>query len=77
MKADKNRQKVEELYLKSIHSQRQEMAQLKREERRRAEKQRIENEEDAEKLRKWEEKEYRRELKKKAPKMKQLKVKAM
>lgn len=77
LKADKNRQRVEEAYLKSIHSQRQEMAQLKREERKRAEKERIEKEDDVEKLRKWEEKEYKREMKRKAPKMKQLKVKAM
>lgn len=77
MKSDKNRQKVEEIFLKATHAQRQEAAQLKREERRRAEKEKILNEEDPDKQRKWEEREHRRELKRKTPKMKQLKVKAM
>ncbi|RWS25017.1 coiled-coil domain-containing protein 47-like protein, partial [Leptotrombidium deliense] len=77
IKSDKNRQKVEEIFLKATHSQRQEAAQAKREERRRAEKERILNEEDPDKQRKWEEREHRRELKRKAPKMKQLKVKAL
>jgi len=76
-KSEKDRQKVEETFLKATHAQRQEAAQLKREERKRAEKERILNEEDPEKQRKWEEREYRREMKKKVPKMKQLKVKAM
>lgn len=76
-KSDKNRQKVEETFLKATHAQRQEAAQLKREERRRAEKEKILNEDDPEKQRKWEEREYRREMKKKTPKMKQVKVKAM
>jgi len=35
------------------------------------------NEEDPDKQRKWEEREHRRELKKRAPKMKQLKVKTL
>ncbi|RWS04773.1 coiled-coil domain-containing protein 47-like protein [Dinothrombium tinctorium] len=77
LKSDKNRQRVEEIFLKATHAQRQEAAQAKREERRRAEKERILNEEDPEKQRKWEEREHRREMKKKAPKMKQLKVKAL
>jgi len=77
LKAERNRQRVEEIFLKTTHAQRQEVAQMKREERKRAEKEKILNEEDPDKQRKWEEKEYRRELKKKAPKMKQLKVKAM
>lgn len=77
LKAEKNRQKVEELFLKTTHAQRQEIAQMKREEKKRAEKERMLLEEDPEKLKKWEEKEYKKELKKKAPKMKQLKVKAM
>ncbi len=77
LKAERNRQRVEEMFLKTTHAQRQEVAQMKREERKRAEKEKILNEEDPDKQRKWEEKEYRRELKKKAPKMKQLKVKAM
>lgn len=76
-KSEKNRQKVEESFLKATHAQRQEAAQLKREERRRAEKERILNEDDPEKQRKWEEREYRKDLKRKAPRMKQMKVKAM
>lgn len=76
-KSEKNRQKVEETFLKATHAQRQEAAQLKREERRRAEKERMLAEDDPEKQRKWEEREHRREMKKKVPKMKQLKVKAM
>ncbi|CAG2103773.1 unnamed protein product [Medioppia subpectinata] len=77
MKAERNRRRVEELFLKTTHVQRQEVAQLKREERRRAEKEKMLNDSDPEKQRKWEEKEYKRELKRKTPKMKQLKVKAM
>ena len=76
-KSEKNRQKVEKLFLQSTHFQRQELAQLKREERRRQEKERMLQEMDPDKQRKWEEKEYKRELKRKTPKMKQLKVKAM
>lgn len=76
-KAEKNRQKVEEAFLKATHVQRQEAAQMKREERRRAEKERMLAEEDPEKQRKWEEREYRKEMKRKTPKMKQMKVKAM
>ena len=77
MKAERNRQKVEEEYLKMTHQQRQELAQLKKDEKRRLEKEKMLNESDPEKQRKWEEKEYKRELKRKTPKMKQLKVKAM
>lgn len=77
MKAEKNRQRVEEAFLKTTHAQRQEAAQQRREEKRRAEKERMMNEEDPEKQRKWEEREHRRELKKRAPKMKQLKVKTL
>lgn len=76
-KSEKNRQKVEESMLKATHAQRQEAAQLKREERRRAEKEKILNEDDPEKQRKWEEREYRKQIKRKAPRMKQMKVKAM
>ncbi|KAF7489484.1 Coiled-coil domain-containing protein 47 [Sarcoptes scabiei] len=77
LKSDRNRQKVEKMFLQSTHQQRQEAAQIKREERRRAEKEKMLQEIDPEKQRKWEEKEYKKELKKKIPKMKQLKVKAM
>lgn len=76
-KSEKNRQRVEEIFLKATHAQRQEQAQVKREERRRAEKEKILNEQDPEKQRRWEEKEHKRDMKRKTPKMKQLKVKAM
>lgn len=54
MKADKNRARVEERFLKAAHAQRQEAAQARRDERRRAEKERIMNEGDPEKQRKLE-----------------------
>ncbi|CAJ0924867.1 unnamed protein product [Ranitomeya imitator] len=79
-KADKNRARVEENFLKLTHVQRQEAAQTRREEKKRAEKERIMNEEDPEKQRRLEEAAQRREQKKmekKQMKMKQIKVKAM
>ncbi|XP_076650586.1 PAT complex subunit CCDC47-like isoform X2 [Halictus rubicundus] len=76
-KADKNRFRVEEAFLKTTHAARAEAAAQRREERRRAEKERILQEEDPDKQRKWEEKEQRRLAKKRAPRMKQLKVKAL
>nr|KAF6308816.1 coiled-coil domain containing 47 [Pipistrellus kuhlii] len=79
-KADKNRARVEEKFLKLTHVQRQEAAQSRREEKKRAEKERIMNEEDPEKQRRLEEAALRREqkkLEKKQMKMKQIKVKAM
>lgn len=53
-KADKNRARVEENFLKLTHVQRQEAAQSRREEKKRAEKERIMNEEDPEKQRRLE-----------------------
>ena len=53
-KAEKKRQKAEELFLKASHSQRQEAAQLRREEKARADKERLMNEEDPDKARKLE-----------------------
>ncbi|XP_034177939.1 PAT complex subunit CCDC47-like [Osmia lignaria lignaria] len=76
-KTDKNRLRVEEAFLKTTHAARAEAAAQRREERRRAEKERILQEEDPDKQRKWEEKEQRRLAKKRAPRMKQLKVKAL
>ncbi|PIO32245.1 hypothetical protein AB205_0113580 [Aquarana catesbeiana] len=79
-KADKNRSRVEENFLKQTHVQRQEAAQSRREEKKRAEKERIMNEEDPDKQRRLEEAAQRREQKKiekKQMKMKQIKVKAM
>lgn len=76
-KADKNRSRVEEAFLKTTHAARAEAAAARREEKRRQEKERIMQEEDPEKQRRWEEKDMKRQMKKKAPKMKQLKVKAL
>ncbi|CAL1540862.1 unnamed protein product [Lymnaea stagnalis] len=76
-KAEKNRQKAEELFLKAAHTQRQEQAQQRREERKRAEKEKLMAEEDPERARKLEDRESRRESKKKQPKMKMMKIKAM
>ena len=76
-KAMKNRQRIEEQFMKSVNLQRQEQAQLRREEQRRVEKEKIMQSDDPELQRKWEEKEHKREMKKRQPKMKQMKVKAM
>ncbi|GFR74220.1 coiled-coil domain-containing protein 47, partial [Elysia marginata] len=77
MKAEKNRQKAEEMFLKAAHTQRQELAQQRREERKRAEKERLMAEEDPDRARKLEDRENRRESKRKQPKMKMMKIKAM
>lgn len=53
-KADKNRARVEENFLKQTHAQRQEAAQTRREEKKRAEKERIMSEEDPERQRRME-----------------------
>lgn len=76
-KADKNRQRVEEEFLKSTHSARAEAAAVRRDEKRKQEKERVLAEEDPEKQRRWEKKEQKRQQKRKAPKMKQLSVKAL
>nr|CAG4644078.1 EOG090X08PA [Lepidurus arcticus] len=75
VKAEKNRLKAEEAFLKSTHAARVEAAAVKREEKRRTEKEKILLEEDPEKQRRWEDKEAKRAAKKRLPKMKQLKVK--
>jgi hypothetical protein len=76
-KAEKNRSKVAEAFWKSIHAAKAERAQEERERKRRDLKDRIREIEDPDKQKKLEEREIRRERKKAAPKMKQLKVKAM
>lgn len=76
-KADKHRSMVTEAFWKSIHAAKAERAQEERERKRREIKERIKEIEDPDKQRKLEERELRRERKKAAPKMKQLKVKAM
>jgi len=73
-RADKNRTKVEEAFLKSTHLARAEAAAARREEKRRQEKEKILAEDDPEKQRKWEEKENKRLAKKRQPKMKAIKV---
>ncbi|XP_059475810.1 PAT complex subunit CCDC47 [Neocloeon triangulifer] len=77
IKAINNRQKAQEAFLKTTHAARAEAAAARREDKRRQEKERILAEDDPEKQRRWEEKENKRQMKKKAPKMKQLKVKAI
>ncbi|XP_004926303.1 PAT complex subunit CCDC47 [Bombyx mori] len=76
-KCEKRRQKVAEAWLRGAHAARQEQAALRREEKRKQEKERILAEDDPEKQRRWELKEQKRQQKRKTPKMKQLKVKAL
>lgn len=73
-KAEKNRARVEEAFLKATHAARAEMAQAKREERKRMEREKMLEIDDPDKQRKWEEREQRRQMKRRAPKMKQLKT---
>lgn len=76
-KADKNRLRVEEEFLKSTHAARAEAAAQRREDKRKQEKERVLAEEDPEKQRRWELKEQKRQAKKNAPKMKRLAVKSL
>lgn len=76
-KSEKNRQRITDILQKTAFSQRQEAAQTKKEELRRLEKERIYNEDDPEKQRRWEKKEAKRDLKKNKMRVKQLKVKSM
>lgn len=73
-KAEKNRQKAEQSFLKAAHSQLQEAAQQRREEKKRAEKEKMMNEDNPDKTRKWEEKTSKKDMKKKQPKVKMMKV---
>uniref|UniRef100_A0A8R1U089 PAT complex subunit CCDC47 n=2 Tax=Onchocerca TaxID=6281 RepID=A0A8R1U089_ONCVO len=75
LKADKKRQSVQEVFLKTTHQARQEAAQARREEKTRERKQRLLEEEDPEKQRRLEKLEQKRDMKMRQPKMKQLKVK--
>jgi hypothetical protein len=77
VKADKNRLRVEESFLKTTHAARQEAAQARKEEKIRERKERMMNEDDPDKQRRLEKQELKREAKRKLPKMKQLKIKAM
>jgi hypothetical protein len=76
-KSEKNRQKITEYIQKAAFTLRQEAVQAKKEEMRRLEKERIYNEEDPEKQRRWERKEAKREQKKSKLRVKQLRVKSM
>lgn len=76
-KADKNRQRVEEEFMKSTHAARTEAAAQRREEKRKLEKEKVMSEDDPEKQRRWEKKEQKRQQKRNQPKMKQLSVKAL
>jgi len=77
-KADKHRQEMHLFFLKQTHQQRQETAQLKREEKERSLQEKMMNEEDPEKQRRMDEMIQRRQLKNKNKKMKgkQYKVKS-
>ena len=76
-KAIKKRKDVAEQFMKLTHKQRQEAAMLRKEEKRRAEKEKIMNESDPEKQKRLEEKEIKREKRKNMSKMKQVKIKSM
>ncbi|XP_044738842.1 PAT complex subunit CCDC47 [Chrysoperla carnea] len=76
-KADKNRLRVEEAFLRSTWQARAEAAAARREQRKRAEKEKVLADADPERQRRWEEKEQKRQAKRRAPRMKQLKVKAL
>jgi len=76
-KAIKKRKDVSEQFMKLTHKQRQEAAMLRKEEKRRAEKEKIMNESDPEKQKRLEEKEIKREKRKNMSKMKQVKIKSM
>jgi len=73
-KSDKKRREVKETFMKQSHAQRQEAAQTRREEKIRAEKEKLMAEEDPEKQRKMEEIISKRDAKRRGPKVKSLKV---
>lgn len=76
-KCEKRRVKAAEAWMRGAHAARQEQAAQRREEKRKLEKEKILAEDDPDKQRRWELKEQKRQQKRKAPKMKQLKVKAL
>jgi len=74
MKAERHRVQVEEEFLKQTHNQRQEAAQARKEERRRVEKEKVQElEPDAQ--RRYEEREHKKSMRRSGPRVKQLKVK--
>jgi hypothetical protein len=74
MKADKNRQRVEEEYLKNTHQSRMEAAAIKKEEKRKQEKEKMMNEENVDKQIRLEKKIKRKDAKKAMPKMKSMNI---
>ncbi|EUB58525.1 Coiled-coil domain-containing protein 47 [Echinococcus granulosus] len=76
-KSDRARTKVSETLLKSVQAARQEAAQNRRDEQRRAVKERIMTEEDPEKARRLEEREQKRENRKRQQRIKMVKMKGM
>ncbi|KAL5961139.1 Coiled-coil domain-containing protein 47, partial [Taenia solium] len=76
-KSDRARAKVSETLLKSVQAARQEAAQNRRDEQRRAVKERIMTEEDPEKARRLEEREQKRENRKRQQRIKMVKMKGM
>lgn len=77
VKALKRRKDVNEQFMKLSHKQRQEAAMLRKEEKRRAEKEKIMNESDPEKQKRLEEKQTKIDKRKNLSKMKQVKIKSM
>lgn len=77
VKALKRRKDVNEQFMKLTHKQRQEAAMLRKEEKRRAEKEKIMNESDPEKQKRLEEKQTKIDKRKSLSKMKQVKIKSM
>lgn len=73
-KSDKKRREVEQSFLKQLHTQRQEAAQSKREEKARLEKEKLMNEQDPDKQRRMEDAFNKRDAKKRSAKVKSLKV---
>jgi len=73
-RVDKKRREAEESFLKLSHNQRQEAAMIRREEKMRAEKEKMMQEEDPDRQRRLEEKVMKNDMKKRGPKMKQIKV---
>lgn len=77
LKAVKRRKDISEQFMKLTHKQRQEAAMLRKEEKRRAEKEKIMNESDPEKQKRLEEKQTKIDKRKNLSKMKQVKIKSM
>lgn len=76
-RSEGKRAKIRSAYMKMMHQQRAEAAQQRKEDRKKAEKEKMLNMEDPEQQRRWEEREHRREMKKRGPKIKQVRMKGM